>query len=119
MRLDLGLATPELNVYSFAQTHLVADIVGYFAPPVATAVQCVDTSTTQVIAQAAGANFYSPSCPARYTITGGGCTSNSYETRLVSFRTEASSNNHFCSYYNAGLTTEVTSHARCCRIPGR
>jgi hypothetical protein len=119
VKLDLGGATAEMNVYSFAQTHLVGDIVGYFAPPVATPVQCVDTTITQVIQQNAGANFYSPSCPAGYTVTGGGCTSNSYATRLVSFKTEAVTNNQFCSYYNEALTTEVMAYARCCRIPGR
>lgn len=119
VKLDLGVATAEMNVYSFAQTHLVADIVGYFAPPVATPLQCVDTTITQVIQQNAGANFYTPSCPAGYTITGGGCTSNSYATRLVSFKTEAGTNNQFCSYYNEALTTEVMGYARCCRIPGR
>lgn len=119
VKLDLGPASSELTVYSFAQTHLVGDIVGYFAAPMATPVQCVDTTAVQVIQQNAGANFYSPSCPAGYNITGGGCTSNSYATRLVSFRTEAVTNNHFCSYYNEALTTEVTAYARCCRVPGR
>lgn len=119
VKLDLGLSSAELTVYSFAQTHLVGDIVGYFAPPVATPLQCVDTTITQVIQQNAGANFYTPSCPAGYTVTGGGCTSNSYATRLVSFKTEAGTNNQFCSYYNEALTTEVMGYARCCRIPGR
>lgn len=33
VRLDQGTSVPEFTVYSVAQTHLVADIVGYFVNP--------------------------------------------------------------------------------------
>ena len=40
------IASFDFTLYTFASSHYVADIVGYFAPPVATALQCVQTANT-------------------------------------------------------------------------
>ena len=38
------VAQRDITVFSFASSHFVVDVVGYFAPPVATALECLDTA---------------------------------------------------------------------------
>ena len=72
VRLDQSAATNEFSVYSFAQTHLVADVVGYFREPEATTLDCVTVSATTIV-PAGTHTAFSPSCPVGYTIISGGC----------------------------------------------
>ena len=62
--------TFDFTIFSDAQSHYVVDILGYFAPPLATALDCttVSSATTNV---AAGAYVSLPviNCPATYTPT--------------------------------------------------
>ena len=116
VRLDQGPATHEFSVYSFAQTHLVADIVGYFREPEATALSCVTVSSTQASGRGV-ATADSPTCPAGYEILSGSCDSNA-----ALYQNLTGPDSHRCStWYPASSTTlvNVTAHARCCRIPGR
>ena len=123
VRLDQGAASSELSVYSFAQTHLVADIVGYFIAPQATALECVEkVSAVGNIAGGGSGSRTTPSCDAGYTITGGSCSMSTYDGRVVTSRTvvSGSSQTHFCAFRNEGAATvEAVAYARCCRIPGR
>lgn len=121
VKLDQGAATEELSVYSFAQTHLVADIVGYFAAPQATALDCVERVSNAVTITAGGTGTVSTStCPAGYTITGGGCASSTFNGRVITTRTMQSSLVHFCAFANQGTGgVDGVAYARCCRVPGR
>lgn len=119
VKLDQGAAAAELSVYSFAQTHLVGDIVGYFATPRATPIQCQEVSAaTSSIAAGATGTVSSPACAAGYTITGGGCSSTTFDGRVVTTRTFLTG--HFCAFRNEGGGTMIgTAYANCCRVPGR
>ena len=77
VRLDQSAATYEFSVYSFAQTHLVADVVGYFREPVATALDCYNTPESQYsIPNSATTIFVSgSSCLTGYSAVSGGCKS--------------------------------------------
>lgn len=121
VKLDQSAATHELALYSFAQTHVVADIVGYFAAPAATALDCIDrVSTVSTISAGATATLTAPTCTAGYTLVGGGCTASSTNARLVSSRTSGASNAHVCVYLNQGTGgVDVFTQSRCCRLPGR
>jgi hypothetical protein len=106
----------DFTVYTFAQSHYVADIVGYFAPPVATALQCVDTANTVVTGIAAGgtANAVAPACAAGYTQTATNCESSSWLVPFVFFHAGT------CSARNNDTTPQdIRASRTCCRVPGR
>lgn len=116
--LDQGSSANEVNVYSTAQTHLVADIVGYFINPAATPPQCVTVQASYTLAASGVLNNGSPVCPAGYTGTGGGCFSSSYSGRVVS--TYPNGATHYCSWANESATAmNVVAMQTCCRVPGR
>jgi len=110
------IASFDFTVYTFAQSHYVADIVGYFAPPVATALQCVDTANTVVAGIAAGgtANANAPACAAGYTQTATNCETSSWLMPIVF------SHAGTCSARNNDATPQDLRASRtCCRVPGR
>jgi hypothetical protein len=114
--------TEELSVYSNASTHYVVDIIGYFMPPQATALECVDASSpaTAIPANSGVPPLYSPSCPVGYTITGGSCTTSSFMGRVVSSHTMNSPQQQMCVFANENFSMDIsgTAIARCCRVPG-
>jgi hypothetical protein len=110
------------NIFIFsavADTHVVVDIMGYFAAPVATALSCV-TSTDTLATVAAGAIFAvdATACPAGYTAVSVNCRTSAYNS---------------VNYVGMGIDTggwqcqgtntsgsSITLHAslQCCRVPG-
>jgi len=109
------LASFDFTLYTFAQSHYVADIVGYFAPPVATALQCVDTVNTVVSVPAGGTqNAVAPACAAGYTQTATNCESQTWQMPFVYFK------NGVCSAQNNSAgAAELRASRTCCRVPGR
>lgn len=60
--------------------------MGYFAPPVATALQCVDTlETSSPAAAGAAVNSVAPVCAAGYTPTATNCETSSFQMPIVFF----------------------------------
>lgn len=110
------LSSFDFTVYTFAQSHYVADIVGYFAPPLATALQCVDTGNTTVAGIASGgtANANAASCATGYTQTATNCETSSWLMPIVFMH------NGTCSARNNDSTPQDLRASRtCCRVPGR
>lgn len=109
------IASFDFTLYTFAQAHYVADIVGYFAPPVATALQCVDTATTDVVTAAGGtSNAVAPACAAGYTQTATNCQSSTWQMPFVYFQGGT------CSAQNNSASSATLRASRtCCRVPGR
>lgn len=110
------LSSFDFTLYTFGQSHYVADIVGYFAPPVATALQCVDTANTVVAAIAPGstANAVAPACPAGYTQTATNCETSSWLMPIVfSHAGTCSARN------NDAIPQDLRASRTCCRVPGR
>jgi len=111
-------ATPEVSVYTFAQADYVIDLVGYFSPPRATGLECVDTAQAAVsIAAGARGQVIAPACPAGYTAIELDCESNDWSMSIVFSSLRAGG---ICGARNNGssLTTLVAAR-RCCRVPGR
>ncbi len=124
VKLDQGASVNELSVYSFAQTHLVADIVGYYIAPEPTQLDCVDVVSAGVdIAAGSTGSQTTAACPVGYEITGGGCTSSNFDGKIVtsrSFDNSPTSQSHFCAFRNQGTgVTNFVAYGRCCRTPGR
>ena len=110
------LSSFDFTVYSFAQSHYVADIVGYFAPPVATALQCQETANTDLSIAANGGtgNANAPACATGYTQTATNCETTSWLMPIVYFQSGT------CSARNGDTTAQTLRASRtCCRVPGR
>lgn len=106
----------DFTVYTYAQSHYVADIVGYFAPPVATALQCVETANTDLAIAANGGtgNAIAPACAVGYTQTATNCETTSWLMPIVFFQSGT------CSARNGDTTSQTLRASRtCCRVPGR
>ncbi|GAB2500153.1 hypothetical protein [Arenimonas alkanexedens] len=109
----------ELSVFSYAQSDVVGDIVGYFRAPQATPLQCVDKASAAAnIAPGAWLGISSGACDAGYSLVSGSCNGAFGDGRLITTRTRAT--DHFCTYRNLGtVSMQAFAYARCCRVPGR
>jgi hypothetical protein len=110
------LSSFDFTLYTFAQSHYVADIVGFFAPPVATPLQCVETANTDLVIAANGGtgNANAPACATGYTQTATNCETTSWLMPIVFFQSGT------CSARNGDTTQQTLRASRtCCRIPGR
>jgi len=124
VKLDQGASANELSIYTFAATHLVGDIVGYFAAPQATGLQCTETFVSGTVAANGVFDTQIPSCPAGYTITGAGCRTPGFNdvTWAINglYRNAPGVMLGFCSGTNntAGVVP-YEGTAQCCRTPGQ
>lgn len=111
VKLDQGASASELSVYSFAQTHLVADIVGYYRNGNQPVFECVDSGQTiDTVAAGATQNTTAPACPAGYTQTATNCQSSTWQMPFVYFT------NGVCSAQNnSGASASLRASRTCCR----
>ncbi|HEX5758485.1 MAG TPA: hypothetical protein VF121_04785 [Thermoanaerobaculia bacterium] len=108
---------------AISSTHLVVDVLGYFAPPIPTPIECTE-ATAPFSVQAGGTfdNLAVP-CPLGYAATGGGFAHNptlalpGAGAQIV--RSAPTLNGWGCSGRNASAGTwSGTCYAVCCRVPG-
>lgn len=113
--LDQGASANEVSVYTFAQTHVVGDIVGYFINPQPTALQCVEVDGTPLnLAAGAAGNAFAGACAAGYTAVETQCRPSIFGMRVAGSWTS------HCNMVNDSASAgTVTATARCCRVPGR
>lgn len=111
VRLDQGSSAEELSVYSFALTHLVADIVGYYRNPGAPTLQCSNTANASVSIPAGSTdNIFAPACAAGLTPTSTNCESSAWQMPIVFI------NGGACSALNNGGSAATLRASRtCCR----
>lgn len=116
--LPSPLTTKDFTVYTFATSDFVADIVGYYAPPVATALQCTRSFGSFVNVPANTYGFgVSATCPAGYTATGLGIEA---AANVVMADSAISASGGTIFTYNLGGTSQSTrAWVQCCRVPGR
>lgn len=111
VKLDQGASADELSVYSFAQTHLVADIVGYYRNPAAPTLECVNSGETiDTVAAGATQNTVAPSCPATYTQTATNCESSTWQMPFVYF-----SDGTCSAQNNSAGSAQLRASRTCCR----
>ena len=110
------LSSFDMTVFTSAQSHFVIDIVGYFAPPLATALQCVETAnTTNPDIPAGGTgNVVAPACPTGYTQTATNCESSDWLVPFVFFKGGTCSARN-----NSASAQDIRASRTCCRVPGR
>lgn len=117
------LQSSDFTVYTFAQSNYVIDIVGYFAAPQATPLDCVNTTVQATSIAANTTDFFSnPTCPTGYraitpycwTATGGVVSQGS------GYNANSASNGTFCAWQNTTASSQTVFGGNvCCRIPGR
>ena len=111
VRLDQGASANELSVYTFAQTHLVADIVGYYINPGPLVFECSETAQTVLtVAAGATANATAPACAAGYTQTSTNCQSSTWQMPFVYF-----SGGTCSAQNNSASSASLRASRTCCR----
>jgi hypothetical protein len=117
-----GTCTKDLFLVADSHpTHLVIDVLGYFSAPAATALDCTRVSAPFSAAMGTQFNIGSGSCPAGYTLTGGGIElGTAWTSGDELLGTNPFSDEWQCIGYNGGGNTWTGNcWALCCRTPGR
>jgi hypothetical protein len=119
MATSVGLAA-DFSVRSSGSSHLIINVLGYFAAPVATALECTDTEAATVnIAANSGGSVDAPACPAGYGMTATYCYGDfGAQTKMSTMYN--SFGESYCVYQNGNaFAITVGAKNRCCRVPGR
>lgn len=110
----------DIRVYSHRESHVVGDIVGYYAAPEATALDCEMVSVTGIVIEGGGRHFQNVFCPAGYSAVSGGPYTPSNAGMRVESSTPMATGAWFISLANENATQRTSEfRARCCRVPGR
>lgn len=111
VKLDQGASADELSVYSFAQTHLVADIVGYYRNPGAPTLVCVNSGETiDTVNAGTTRNTVAPACPPTYTQTATNCESSTWQMPFVYF-----SDGTCSAQNNSSGSAQLRASRTCCK----
>jgi hypothetical protein len=108
----------DAQISGVAGADLIIDVVGYYAAPVATALQC-QYATGPAVSVAAGAyqTMSIVACAAGYTVVGPAFQA---ANNVVLADNYPSGGGWFMAVKNVGASAvTVTPAAQCCRIPGR
>ena len=105
----------ELSIYSSTPASYIIDVIGYFMPPQATALDCVETANTDLAIPAGGTgNAVAPACATGYTQTATNCESSTWQMPFVYFQSGTCS-----AQNNSGSSATLRASRTCCRVPGR
>jgi hypothetical protein len=119
LAVSTGLGA-DFTVRSTGNSHLIINVLGYFAAPLATALECAETAPTTIeIAAGAGGSVHAPACPAGWGMTATYCYGDFGAQTKMS--TMYSTGDHgYCVYQNGNVSAiTVGAKTRCCRVPGR
>jgi hypothetical protein len=111
----------DISVYAHGQTHVVADVMGYFSAPEATALQISVVQNTGSVPSFGNFSLQSPYCPSGYVVTGGGCHFFYYNPlhNIIGTR-KFTAQSWLCDFTNGTSSSAgVEVHAICARVPGR
>ena len=111
-----------INVNAFTAADVVVDVVGYFAPNTATALDCVSTSgNIATVTNATTLTINADACPSGYTATAPLCSYGPSNVQVGFYVVRTGGNGAIsCDYANnSGASVDATVRARCCRVPGR
>lgn len=119
LKMSQGL-TQDFSVQSQGSSHLVVNVLGYFAAPQATALECVnvyDDATTVIPANSNDYYYSTASCPSGYALMSMYCW-NGGQNGLYSGG--SGTNSGWCQWINTNGAAVVAYEGKhCCRVPGR
>ncbi len=115
----VNTATNQIGVQVRQSVANVAiDVVGFFAPPVATALQCTTVSSASAgIAVSSDTLVALPSCATGYVRTGGSCSGTNGIPGAYLLENNATG----CLFRNLSAVSpyNATATSTCCRVPGK
>lgn len=111
----------EIDIHTSGPVHAIVDVFGAFRASGATALSCVQQSATSSVAGNGGFGLITATCPAGYTVTGGGYNGASLGANSSwSPENMPSGNGWMVSFYNWSASAfTMEAFAICCRVPGR
>lgn len=122
LKQDAGDALEFTVSANVSNSHLVADVVGYFWAPSATPVDCVTNFTSQGVVGGGSWQFTTADCSSERILTGGGvnivggCSNNVFI--LQNSPTPLSTAWSTRGLNQCASQISVELYARCCRLPG-
>ncbi|MBP6750421.1 MAG: hypothetical protein KA144_12335 [Xanthomonadaceae bacterium] len=117
-KLPTPLTTKDFTIYTFATSDFVADIVGYYAAPQATALECITVSGTAATVPANTYGYgFGVSCPVGYGSTNAGFQAAQKVVMADGYMGPTQGN--FFVYNLDSSAQVVTPWVHCCRVPGR
>jgi len=123
VRVPNPLTIKDFTIFSYAQSHYVADIVGYFSPPQATQLDCTNSIVgNNSIAANTVTFFNNPACPAGYKATTPYCWTSAagVYSQGSGFNSNVPSSSTFCAWNNTTASSQTVYGGNvCCRVPGR
>lgn len=125
---------PDITVLvDVGATQIIADVVGYFRPPIATPTDVLVLNSLTNVASGALFSLFTPSCPAGWRVTGGGFVSHWFSDRIFAGSRPAVqgsldyditvgvnlADSWLCQgENNTGAATDVRCYVLCSRVPG-
>ena len=120
MQTDQSLATDEIEFFG-TTTHIIVDVFGVFAAPVASPLDCVQgTLVAQVVSGPFSIN--AGTCPLNYRMVSNSCQALGNDpggVRLSQHGVIDATTASCEGAYSGGSDAQVTNTPWCCRIPGR
>ena len=118
LKIKQDVFSPSIKIYTSSQTHLVADVVGYFNAPEATKLSCYTTESVVGLINSPNSGFYlgsatAPACAAGYTSAGTSCGTSSLYVSLSGL------DGLNCYAQNAFPNSTMSAKQRCCTLAGR
>jgi hypothetical protein len=129
------LCAEELNVYASRTTHVIIDVIGYFARPTATIPDQFIVSTGLRTMPTGTYSLFTSTCPSGYRLSGVAGLVNLWTLDIELTGVRAARNDSvalvsgansgtqaLCQFYNksgASRTSAIECHAICLRQPGR
>ena len=113
--------TADFSIYSYAQSHYVADIVGYYSRPQGTGLDCVSLQSSPITIPANSiGNVSGPACGQGYTAAGVECEGEpTAGLRLITLGGNFSEERR-CTWSNTNNQgKQAWVYTTCCRVPGR
>lgn len=124
LKMSQGL-TQDFSVKSSGASHLVVNVLGYFAAPFATELECQTITSAPTTINPLTFADATAQCPGTifggfWANTGGGCAVSLSQDGKITRSEPVNTRDWNCRGYNSGAgTISVTATARCCRTPGR
>jgi hypothetical protein len=115
-------AGDDFNLFSFSNTHVIVDVAGYYAAPVATALDCISVASAVTAMPVNVWTNLDVTCPAGRTATGGGyfTTEGNGGYPGVWTLTMPAGNGWRTWVDNQTIGTRtIQTWCNCCRVPGR
>lgn len=119
-----GTCTDDLFVRAdVTGTQLIVDVLGYFAAPFETALNCAVTSNSTTLPPSSYTSVSSPGCGIEQSLVSGGCGNTAAGQVLLtdSHINGTSPATWICFYQNTDSsgTFTITAYSVCCQVPGR